>query len=229
MKRAASGACPTSFRAWVIGLAVGCCAGAASAATPSDQRGFVTDGIAGGLYFQRCEAGGPAATQVLLHDQSPGALLTAGIGEVRRARLDAERPLYVEFRGEGAGNTATVRQFHRAIGHVSSCTALPALPSGLRLHAEGTQPAWRLQATPAGMRLERVGSEPVLFAPLKLTGVDASRKARSFQAAARPGGALLRVDVTEQPCNDNAAESAFGARVTAQWGGQRLEGCAARF
>ncbi len=228
MKRATGGACRTSFRAWVIGSAC-CCAGVAGAATPSDERGFVTDGIAGGLYFQRCEAGGPAATQVLLHDQSPGAMLTAGINEVRRARLDAERPLYVEFRGEMAGKAATVQQFHRAIGHVSSCTALPALPSGVRLHAEGTQPAWRLQATPAGMRLERVGHKPVQFAPMKLTAVTAAGKARSFQATTLPVGARMQVDVTEQPCNDTAAESAFGARVTAQWGEQRLEGCAARF
>ena len=39
----------------------------------------------------------------------------------------------------------------------------------------------------------------------------------------------MRVEVTEQACNDSAAESAFGARVIAQWGEHRLEGCAARF
>lgn len=207
--------------------------GAAGAATPADQRGFVSDGIAGGLYFQRCEAAGPSATQVLLHDKSPGGVLTAGLGEVRRSMLGADRPVYVEFRGafpgDGAGQAATALQFYRAIGHVASCSAVQPPASGVRLLAEGTQPAWRLQATPTGTRLERVGQKPVQFAPAKLTTTDAATKARTYVAAAASGGARMQLDVTEQACNDSAAESAFGARVVAQWGEQRLEGCAARF
>ncbi len=201
----------------------------ARAATPVEQRGFVSDGIAGGLYFQRCEAGGPSATQVLLQDKSPGGVLTAGLSEVRRAMLDADRPVYVEFRGDMAAQVATVRQFYRAVGHVASCTAVAPLPSGVRLLAEGTQPAWRLQATPAGTRLDRVGRKPVQFAQLTLTTSDAAAKARSYQAAAVAGGERMRLELTEQACNDSAAESAFGARVIAHWGEQRLEGCAARF
>ena len=209
------------------------CVGAACATTPSvkssDLRGFVSDGIAGALLFQRCEAGGPAATQMLLRDKSAGSLLIAGIGEVRRARQDADQPLYVEFRGDVEEKGATALQFYRAIGHVTSCTSLPAVQSGVQLLAEGTQPAWRLQATPAGTRLERVGHKPVRFAPIKLTANDSAAKARSYQAAAVAGGERMSLELTEQACNDNAAEAAFGARVTAQWGAQRLEGCAARF
>jgi uncharacterized membrane protein len=207
--------------------------GAAVAAPPADQRGFVSDGIAGGLYFQRCESGGPSARQVVLQDKSPGGVLTTGLAEVRRAMLDADRPVYVEFRGtfagDGAGQVATASQFYRAIGHVATCSAMPPLPAGVRLLAEGTQPAWRLQATPAGARLERVGHAPVQFSPVKAAAADAATKARSYVTAAVAGGARMRLDVIEQACTDGAAESAFGARVVAQWGEQRLEGCAARF
>ena len=206
--------------------------GMAGAATPTDQRGFVSDGIAGGLYFRPCEAGGPSAKQVLLQDKSPGSVLTVGLGEVRRAMLDADRPVYVEFRGDTVGQVATARQFYRAIGHVATCSTMPAPAAGVRLLAEGTQPAWRLVATRAGTRLERIGSKPVQFAPVKpvkLATADAATKARSYTTAAVSGGTRMRLDVTEQACTDGAAESAFGARVIAHWGEQRLEGCAARF
>lgn len=206
---------------------------AAGAATPTDQRGFVSDGIAGGFYFQRCEADGPSATQMLLHDKSPGAVMTAGLGEVRRAMLGADRPVYVEFRGgvtgDGAGQVATALQFYRAIGHVTSCPAAQPPASGVRLLAEGTQPAWRLQATSTGTRLERVGQKPVQFATARLTTTDTVKKARTYVAAAATGSAPMQLNVTEQACNDSAAESAFGARVVAQWGEQKLEGCAVRF
>lgn len=235
---------PAAFRmaAWTAVWAAALLgSGAALAAPPTDQRGFVSDGIAGGLYFQRCEAGGPSARQVLLQDKSPGGVLTAGLAEVRRAMLDADRPVYVEFRGtfagDGPGHVATASQFYRAIGHVATCSAMPALPAGVRLLAEGTQPAWRLQATPAGTRLERVGHAPVQFAPVSATASapvkagapDVATKARSYVTAAVAGGTRMRLDVSEQACTDGAAESAFGARVIAQWGEQRLEGCAARF
>lgn len=227
--------------------------GQAGAAAASDQRGFVSDGIAGGLYFQRCEAGGPSATQVVLKDRSPGGVLTAGLVEVRRAMADGARPVYVEFRGTfsgaGSGTGATAQQFYRAIGHVASCSAAPPLASGVRLLAEGTQPAWRLQATPEGTRLDQVGRKPVQFSAVKLSTAgttraniadstnstnstkpaDSATKARTYLAAASPGGQRLQIDITEQACNDSAAESAFGARAIAQWGEQRLEGCAARF
>jgi uncharacterized membrane protein len=219
--------------------------GAAVAAPSADQRGFVSDGIAGGLYFQRCEAGGPSARQVLLQDKSPGGVLTAGLAEVRRAMLDADRPVYIEFRGtftgDQPGQVATASQFYRAIGHVATCSAMPPTPAGVRLLAEGTQPAWRVLATPAGTRLERVGHAPVQFAPVKapvaapvsaqakVGATDGTAKARSYVTAAVSGGTRMRLDVTEQACTDGAAESAFGARVVAQWGEQRLEGCAARF
>lgn len=205
------------------------CASAASAAEPSDQRGFVSDGIAGGLLFQRCDGAGPLATQVLLQDKSPGNALSAGIEEVRQVMLAPERPIYVEFRGEAAGKNMTVRQFQRAIGHVASCAAAPAVQAGVRLFAQGGQPTWRLQSSPAGARLELVGKKPLQFQPVSLKAVDTTKRVRSFTAAAAPGGATLRLELTEQACNDIGSETAYGARVVAQLGEQRLEGCAARF
>lgn len=203
--------------------------GAAGAAPSSEQRGFVSDGIAGGLLFQRCDATGPSTTQVMLLDKSPGNVLTTGIGEVRQVMRDPDRPLYVEFRGEAVGDKLAARQFHRAIGHVTSCTAAPALASGVRLFAQGGQPAWRLQSSMAGARLEVVGQKPLQFRAVSLTTFDSAKRVRNFTAAALPGGTAMRLELTEQACNDSGAEAAYGARVVAQWGTQRLEGCAARF
>lgn len=204
--------------------------GAAGAAAPTDQRGFVSDGIAGGLLFQRCDAAGPAPTYLMLQDKSPSGVLTAGIGEVRRVMRDSERPLYVEFRGDTAGTTITARQFQRAIGHVDSCaTAPPVLPATLRLFAEGAQPAWRLLSSPAGARLEVVGKKPVQFRPVSLTASDTAKKARSFTTKSPNGGSPMWLELVEQACNDTSSETAYGARVVAQVGDQRFEGCAARF
>ena len=202
----------------------------AGAAASTDQRGFVSDGIAGGLLFLRCDAAGPAPAYLMLQDKSPDGVLTAGIGEVRRVMRDADRPLYVEFRGDTAGTTITARQFQRAIGHVDSCaTAPPVLPATLRLFAEGAQPAWRLLSSPAGARLEVVGKKPVQFRPVSLTTSDTTKKARSFTTKSPSGGSPMRLELVEQACNDTSSETAYGARVVAQVGDQRFEGCAARF
>jgi uncharacterized membrane protein len=208
--------------------------GPAAAGASTDQRGFVSDGIAGGLLFQRCEAQGMAAAAVPLRDRSPGMALAAGITEVRQVMHDPDRPLYVEFRGDVAAAGITALQFQRAIGHVDSCAAVPALPPGTRLWAQGAQPAWRLQSTPSGTRLQVVGKKAVDFKPAVLgpalaTGSDAATKARRFEAVPAAGGAPMRIELVEQACNDLGSEAAYGARVVALWGGQRLEGCAARF
>jgi uncharacterized membrane protein len=195
----------------------------------SDQRGFVSEGIAGALLFQRCDAASPSEKLMLVLDKSPGNALTAGVGEVRQVMHDPDRPLYVEFRGEAAGDKLTVRQFHRAIGHVASCAAAPALPAGVRLLVQGGQPAWRLQSSPSGARLEVVGKKALQFEPMSLTTFDTAKRVRTFTAMPLPGGAPMRLVLTEEACNDSGSETAYGARAVAQWGTQRMEGCAARF
>jgi uncharacterized membrane protein len=213
---------------WPVALSVSTATAAAAAAT--EQRGFVVDGIAGGLLFQRCTAAGPAQTYLMLKDKSPDAVLTAGIGEVRRVMRESERPLFVEFKGDVAGTTVTARQFQRAIGHVASCEAAPAaLPSSVQLFAEGAQPAWRLQSTASGARLEVVGKKAVQFKAVSLTAADAAKKTRSFSTKASEGSAAMRLELVEQACNDTGSETAYGAKLVAQWGDQRFEGCAARF
>ena len=202
----------------------------AAAANPTDQRGFIVDGIAGGLLFQRCNPSGPAQTYLMLKDKSPDSVLTAGIGEVRRVMRESERPLFVEFKGDVVGTTITAHQFHRAIGHVASCEAAPpVLPANVRLFAEGAQPAWRLQSSTSGARLEVVGKKPVQFKPVSLTAADGAKKTRSFSTKSADGSAAMRVELVEQACNDTSSETAYGARLVAQVGEQRYEGCAARF
>jgi uncharacterized membrane protein len=206
------------------------CAGAAVAAAPSEQRGFVSDGLPGGLLFERCDASGAAARPMILDDKSPGRAVTAAVVEVRQLMLDPGRPLYVEFRGEADGKGVMLaRRFQRAIGHVASCAAAPALPPSVRLFVEGGEPAWRLQSSPAGARLDMVGKKPLQFQPIAMTGSEAAGKTRSFVAAPVGTGVQMRLELTEAACTASGSETAYGARVVAQLGEQRLEGCAARF
>lgn len=202
---------------------------AASAAPAIDQRGFISDGVAGGLLFQRCDAAGQAAPEVLLLDKTPSASLRAGVREVRQVMLEPGRPLYVEFRGDVAGVTVTARQFQRAIGHVASCAAAPPLlAANVGLFAEGRTPAWRLQSTPAGARLEVAGAKPVQFKTVQLAAAEGGSAARKFNATAAQGMAV-RLEVTEQACGDSRSETAYGARIVMHLGERLMEGCAARF
>lgn len=206
------------------------CAGAAAGANPSEQRGFVSDGLPGGFLFQRCDAAGPSARPMILDDKSPGRAVTAAVVEVRQLMLDPGRPLYVEFRGEADGKgLMRARQFQRAVGHVASCAEAPTLPANVRLFVEGGEPAWRLQSSSAGARLDVVGKKPLQFQPVAMTGSATAGKTRSFVAAPVGGGVQMRLELTEAACTASASETAYGARVVAQLGEQRLEGCAARF
>lgn len=201
----------------------------AGAATVSDQRGFITEGVAGRLLFQRCNASELAPQPLPLNDKTPARALGAGIDAVRLVRLEPDVPLYVEFRGETTASLVTAVQFQRAIGHVASCTAAPASPpAGVNVIAQGVQPAWRLQWSPASARLEVVGKKPVQFRPVSSTS-DPATKARSFVATSATGGAQMRLEIVEQTCTDSGSETAYGARAVAQLGTRRLEGCAARF
>ncbi|MDH5539645.1 MAG: hypothetical protein OEY03_09585 [Rhizobacter sp.] len=196
----------------------------------SAQSGFVSEGVAGRLLFQRCDAGGLAKPLLALQDGTADRSMLAGIEQVRQVMLDADRPLYVEFVGEVAGAVLTARRFGRAIGHVANCAAAPAaLAREVRLYAEGGLPAWRLRATSTGARLDEPGAKPVQFAALSLTDGDVGKKQRSYTTKSVPGGETMRLDVTEQACQDERSETAYGARVVAHYGKRRLEGCAARY
>lgn len=204
--------------------------GFAAPATPPNQRGFVSDGVAGGLVFQRCDAAQPVAQALMLLDKTAGHALGIGIGAVREVMLDPTRPLYVEFRGDALGSLMTARQFQRAIGHVPSCAAAPpALPEQVNVLAVGGMPAWRLQATPASARLEVVGARPARFSGVASHAADAGTPIRKFSAKSIDGGATIQLELVEQPCNDLQAETAYGARVVARLGERLLQGCAARF
>ena len=203
---------------------------AAATAATADQRGFVSEGIMGRLLFQRCEAAGLSEQALKLQDKTPDRALGNGVGEVRKTMHEPDRPLYVEFRGEVVESFIHARQFQRAIGHVASCAlAPPALPANVQLAVEGGQPTWRLLATPAGTRLEVMGDKPVQFKPVSPSAPNAGDKARVFTAKSVRGEALMRLELTEQPCNDSSTETAYGARVVARVGERVLEGCAARF
>ena len=216
-------------RAGLLPLALMIVSAAASAAPGADQRGFISDGVAGGLLFQRCNAAGQAAPEVLLFDKTPAGALRAGVSEVRQVMLEPDRPLYVEFRGEQGERAVTARQFQRAIGHVATCAAAPAaLAADVGLFAEGRSPAWRLQSSPAGVRLEVVGAKSVQFKAVSLTPAIATNGARKFTATAVTG-ATMRLELTEQTCGDSRSETAYGARVVLHLGERLMEGCAARF
>lgn len=219
-----------SPRAVLMLLFALCLCAPARAAGPSDQRGFVREGVAGRLLFQRCAAARPAEQWLALNDGTPDRALLAGIEQVRQVTQDGgdgERALYVEFNGELTGTLMEVRRFQRVIGHVADCAAAPAaMPASVRLHAEGGLPAWRLRVTPTGTKLEEPGAKPVRFTTLTAA---AGASPRRYKAMPLSGGTTMQVELTEQPCLDDRSETAYAARVVVQIGERRLEGCAARF
>jgi len=212
-----------------VALAWGAC-GPALASTAPEQRGFVSDGVAGSLVFQRCQPDGRLAGGLVVQDRTPGQALSAGIAEVQQVRHDADQPLYVEFRGEVVGKVVTARRFLRAIGHVQGCRAAQAaMQAEIRLMAQGSGPAWRLLATPEGTHLEFPGARPLKFSAIRPEAVGHDARVRRLTAAAVQSPGVLNIELTEQPCNDMAAETAYGARAVATLGPRRFEGCAARF
>ena len=211
----------------LAGLLAAALAGVAAAA---DFRGFVTDGPAGLLVFQSCQGAslGPRASK--LSDKSPDTALTAGVAAVRQVMEDAGRPLYVEFAGDAAGPVVTVRRFRRAVGHVLSCASAPRdIPTGARLHASGADPAWRFVATPEGGRLELTDGKVVRFPASAFNAPHAADRTQRFDAWSAQDGGTVRIEVTEEMCVDERAETANGARVALRYSSTSVEGCAARF
>ncbi|HQR55482.1 MAG TPA: hypothetical protein PLW72_05795, partial [Burkholderiaceae bacterium] len=98
---------------------------ASSAGTAAELRGFASLGLKGLILFQPCEGRKLAPRTLKVEDATPEAALTAGIDDVRKIMLESGRPLYVEFRGDVAGLTATARQFQRALGTVATCDNAP--------------------------------------------------------------------------------------------------------
>ena len=228
-RRAVRSCVSTSWGAVLVPAVLLISASAGAATTTVDQRGFVTEGMAGRLVFQRCEANKLAPQLLALNDKTTALALRAGLEVVWQQRRDVDRPIYVEFRGETTGSLVTARQFQRAIGHVETCIAAPAAPAqGVRVLAEGRLPAWRLLATSSGTRLEIKGAKPLLFPAALLTAAD-DKQVRNLAAKATQGGDTLRLSLTEKTCSDEGSETAYGAQAVVQLGGRRFEGCAARF
>jgi hypothetical protein len=204
-------------------------AGLAGGAAAADFRGFVTDGPAGLLVFQPCRGASPGPRGAGLSDKSPANALTAGVAAVRQVMEDAGRPLYVEFTGDAAGRFVTVRRFQRAIGHVLSCRSAPRdIPEGARLSASGADPQWSFIATPAGGRLEFAGKS-VRFPASAFVGPAKAGRTQTFDAWSPQDGGSVRIEVSEEMCADERAETATGARVMVRYSSTSLEGCAARF
>jgi len=212
-----------------VALAWGAC-GPALASTAPEQRGFLSDGVAGVMLFQRCEAGGRLGAPRVLQDRTPGLVLSAGIAAVQQVRLDADRPLYVEFAGEVAGRAVNARLFRRAVGHLDDCNAVPARAAPrVLLSAYGNTPPWRVLAAPGGTQLDVPGAKPLRFLAPQPAAGGADPTVRMLKARPMRGADELRIEVTDQLCEDAASESAYGARVRITLGQRTLEGCAERF
>ena len=122
----------------------------AAAAQAADLRGFASLGPHGLILFQPCDGKKPSTRTLRVEDETPDAVLSAGIDEVRKIMLESGRPLYVEFRGDTAGLVVTARQFQRALGTVAACGAAPRdIAPGTRLSAYGDDPSWHFVVTGA--------------------------------------------------------------------------------
>ena len=205
-------------------------AGLAGGAAAADFRGFVTDGPAGLLVFQPCQGASLGARASKLSDKSPDTALTAGVAAVRQVMENAGRPLYVEFAGDAAGSVVTARRFWRAVGHILSCASAPRdIPVGARLHATGTDPAWRFVAMPDGGRLELADGKVARFPASAFNASDRAGRTQRFDAWSAQDGGTVRIEVTEEMCMDERAETATGAHVALRYSSTSVEGCAARF
>ena len=214
-----------AVRVAAIGLVA---AGASGVAAAADFRGFVSDGPAGLLVFQPCQGSSLGRQIFKVSDKSPDTALTAGASAVRQVMQDASRPLYVEFAGEGSGNSLTVRRFHRAIGHVLSCASAPKdIPNGTALQASGAE-GWRFVATSNSAQLELAPGKVVRF-PASAFVPTKSGRTQVFDAWSARDGGTIRVEVTEEVCLEERSETASGARVTLRYASTSVEGCAARF
>jgi uncharacterized membrane protein len=232
---------PAGHRAARWRPALGACiavlvAGLASAASAqpaaADLRGFLLEGFGASPWlFRQCVGKTLARPLLQVVDPSPGRNVQGGVEEIRKMMLDRERPIYVEFRGQISGQVVTVRQFQRTIGHVEECAEAPRdIAPATRLQAQGDEPRWQFVATAAGARFEAEGSAPVRFPAAAFaapTVRDGTR--RIYDAWSPQDGGSIRIEITEEVCNDGHSETAFGARVTARLGSRTFEGCAARF
>jgi uncharacterized membrane protein len=210
--------------------AVGLVAAAtATVAAAADFRGFVSDGPAGLLVFQPCHGTAPGRQAFKVSDKTRDTALTAGASAVRQLMEDASRPLYVEFIGDASGDMVTVRRFQRAIGHVLACASSPRdIAAGTTLQAGGADPGWRFVATTSGARLDLAPGRTVRF-PAAAFRPAQSGGTQVFDAWSSRDGGTIRLEVTEEMCLEEHAETAYGARVALRYAGTSVEGCAARF
>jgi uncharacterized membrane protein len=203
---------------------------ASPAGTAAELRGFASLGLNGLILFQPCEGRKLAARTLKVEDATPDKALTAGIDDVRKIMLESGRPLYVELRGDVAGQVATARQFQRALGTVANCDSAPTdFAMGTRLVASGEDPSWRFVLTSGGGQLERPGQKPVRFPAAAFAALAKPSLTRVVDAWSPLDGGSIRLELTEELCSDGRSESAFGARATLRFGSTTYEGCAARF
>lgn len=202
--------------------------GCSTIAGAADFRGFVTEGPAGLLVFQTCQANALSKQLIRLSDKTPDTAITAGVTAVRGVMREKEAPVFVEFAGEQSGTLVTARRFQRAIGHIEGCAALPK-DGGARLLASGIDPMWRFVVDAAGARLELRDRKTVRFPAGAFTSPGKSGRAQTFDAWSPQDGGTVRVEVTEALCRLDGAETATGAQVVLRYGSTAVEGCAARF
>jgi hypothetical protein len=204
--------------------------GVTTAAAAADFRGFVTDGPAGLLLFQTCQGASLSKQLLRVSDKSPDTALTAGVTAVRQVMQDRERPLYVEFAGDGNGGGVTVRRFHRAIGHIASCERAPKdIAPGTRLRAAGELDSWTFVADAAGARLRLAGGKPVRFPAAAFAPSREWTRTQVFDAWSPADGGTVRIEVTEEVCLHEGSETASGGRVTLRYVTSSVDGCAMRF
>ena len=184
------------------------------------------------ILFQECRGSTPAPRVVKVEDATQDGTLSAGIEAVRRIMLNAGRPLYVEFRGDAAGQAIKARQFQRAVGTVDSCAAAAPIAPGVQLLAAGDDPTWRFVATAAAATLERPGERAVRFPAGPFGAKPRSEQdgsTRVIDAWSALDGGTVRAELTAGMCSDGRSETAYGAKAVMRYGSRTYEGCAARF
>lgn len=195
-------------------------------------QGFVSEEtLPGVLSFRRCQGGKLASLPYLVDDLSANRSLLTGVMAVREAQMNRDRPMYVEFSGVLGDKLVVAHRFERAVGHLESCSvALQASPVGATIFAEGMNPsAWRFVVSNSGARLMLPGEKPLRFESKDFSAPRIEDGKKIYDAWSSFDGGTLHLEITEEPCLEPAAETAFGAQVLLRVGHATYEGCAARF
>lgn len=195
-------------------------------------QGFVSEEtLPGILSFRRCQGGKQVALPYLLDDLSAHRALLVGVMAVRDAQMNRDRPMYVEFQGVLGDKLVAVHRFERAIGYLENCSeALKTAPADATLFAEGMSPAtWRFVVNRSGARFTLPGAKPLRFESKDFSAPRIEDGKKIYDAWSPLDGGTLHLEITEEPCLEPAAETAFGAQALLRLGHETYEGCAGRF